>query len=57
MGDALLHSNMCTYSKAVLEESILKKIDKIVLVNCCDSIRRLYDVMKKRSSISVRLFA
>ncbi|MFA5527130.1 MAG: acyl-CoA dehydratase activase [Peptostreptococcales bacterium] len=49
--DALLHSNMCTYSKAILEESIKNKIDKIILINCCDSIRRLYDVLKKNPNI------
>ncbi|MFD3155752.1 acyl-CoA dehydratase activase [Haloimpatiens sp. FM7330] len=47
--DSLLHTNMCAYSKAVLEECYNKNIDKLVLVNCCDSIRRLYDVLKKDS--------
>jgi predicted CoA-substrate-specific enzyme activase len=40
---------MCTYSKAVLEECLNKNINEIILVNCCDSIRRLYDVLKKHS--------
>lgn len=43
--DTLMHPNMCTYAKSVLEECINCNIDKIVLVNCCDSIRRLYDVL------------
>ncbi len=42
----LTHNNMCSYVKAVIEECYEKNIDKIVLVNCCDSIRRLYDIMK-----------
>ncbi|KYH33278.1 R-phenyllactate dehydratase activator [Clostridium tepidiprofundi DSM 19306] len=50
--DALMHSNICTYTKAVLEECINKKIDKIVLVNCCDSIRRLYDILKNNLNLN-----
>lgn len=48
--DALMHPNMCFYSKSVLEYLIKNKIDKIVLVNCCDSIRRLYDVLKAQNT-------
>lgn len=44
--DALMHPNMCAYSKAVLESCLDDNIDKLVLVNCCDSIKRLYDVLK-----------
>ncbi|WP_138207912.1 2-hydroxyacyl-CoA dehydratase family protein [Haloimpatiens lingqiaonensis] len=43
----LTHNNMCSYIKAVIDECYNKKIDKLVLVNCCDSIRRLYDILKK----------
>lgn len=48
--DSFMHPNMCTYSKAVLEECINSKIDEIILVSCCDSIRRLYDVLKEYSN-------
>lgn len=44
--DALMHPNMCTYSKAVLEECLNSEMDSLILVNCCDSIKRLYDVLK-----------
>ncbi|MCH3963726.1 MAG: acyl-CoA dehydratase activase [Clostridium sp.] len=44
--ETIMHPNICTYAKAVLEECISSNIDSIVLVNCCDSIKRLYDVMK-----------
>lgn len=49
--DTLMHSTMCSYTKAVIEQCINEKIDKIVLVNCCDSIRRLYDILKKNKNI------
>ncbi len=70
--DALLHPNLCAYAKAVLEEIMTENtLEGIILVNCCDSIRRLYDVVKfhwsdkfvymidvprKNDSSAVRLF-
>ena len=50
--DSLMHTNMCTFAKAILEECINNKTDKIILVNSCDSIRRLYDVLKNNSYFS-----
>ncbi|MEY8001409.1 acyl-CoA dehydratase activase [Clostridium sp. Mt-5] len=44
--ETLMHPNICTYAKAVLEECINSGIRNVVLVNCCDSIKRLYDVLK-----------
>ena len=46
--DAFMHPNMCSYSKAVLEEAISEKYEGIILVTCCDSIKRLYDVLKEK---------
>lgn len=45
--DALMHPNVCSYAKSVLEDFTRKDYDGIVLTSCCDSIRRLYDVLKK----------
>ncbi|WP_422443632.1 acyl-CoA dehydratase activase [Thermoanaerobacterium sp. DL9XJH110] len=45
---SLTHPNMCSFMKATLEEVIEKNINEIILVNCCDSIRRLYDILKGR---------
>lgn len=44
--ETIMHPNICTYAKAVLEECYKSGIYNIVLVNCCDSIKRLYDVLK-----------
>ena len=41
-----MHANMCSYSKAVLEDIAVKDYDGIILTTCCDSIRRLYDTLK-----------
>lgn len=43
--DSIMHPNICTYAKAVLQECINSSIYNVVLVNCCDSIKRLYDVL------------
>lgn len=47
--DALMHPNMCSYSKSVLEYCLINHIKEIVLVNCCDSIRRLFDVLNAQN--------
>lgn len=44
--DVFMHPNMCAYSKAVLEEILGSNIKQLILINCCDSIKRLYDVLK-----------
>ena len=44
--EAWMHANMCSYSKAVLEDIAAKDYDGIILTTCCDSIRRLYDTLK-----------
>ncbi len=46
--DALMHTNVCFYAKGVLEYCIKNNVKELVLVNCCDSIKRLYDVLKNK---------
>ena len=46
--DTLMHSNMCSFSKAVLEDAILQDYEGIIFTTCCDSMRRLYDTLKRR---------
>jgi len=43
---SLTHPNMCSFMKGALEEIIRENINEIILVNCCDSIRRLYDILR-----------
>jgi len=45
---ALLHTNTCSFVKGVLENIIENNIEEVVLTSCCDSIKRLYDVLKDR---------
>ena len=52
--DMLMHANMCSFIKGVLEEFESGETGGapvyggLLLTNCCDSTRRLYDVMKER---------
>lgn len=50
--DALMHPNICSYAKAVFENASAEfaadpELAGIVLTTCCDSIKRLYDALKK----------
>ncbi|MCD7808820.1 MAG: 2-hydroxyacyl-CoA dehydratase family protein, partial [Erysipelotrichaceae bacterium] len=41
-----IHMNTCAFIKAVLQDFVDHDYDGIILSNCCDSNRRLYDVLK-----------
>ena len=45
--DTMMHPNMCSYAKAVLEEVMSGQWDGVILTSCCDSIRRLADVLRQ----------
>lgn len=46
--DTLMHPNICSFAKGVLEEALDCHYDAIILTTCCDSIRRVYDVLKEK---------
>ena len=43
--ERLSHSNLCSYSKAFIENFRRSGMNELFLVNCCDSIRLAYDVL------------
>jgi len=43
--EKMLPSNLCAYTKVVMESILQKGVKKLFLVNCCDSIKRLYDTL------------
>lgn len=43
--DTLMHPNICSFAKAVLEDVMTNDYEGILLTTCCDSTRRLYDVL------------
>lgn len=44
--DTLMHPNICSFTKAVLEDVLAEDYEGVVLTTCCDSVRRLYDVLR-----------
>lgn len=46
--DTLMHPNMCSYVKAVLEEFENSNYEGMIFTTCCDSSRRLYDTLRRR---------
>ncbi len=46
--DTQMHPNMCSYIKAVLEEFEQCQYEGMLFTTCCDSSRRLFDVLKRR---------
>lgn len=44
----LTHMNMCSHIKALLEEVHREGIRELLLVDCCDSMRRAADILKDK---------
>lgn len=42
-----MHPNICSFAKGVLEEMMSADYEGVIMTTCCDSIRRLYDVLKE----------
>ena len=42
-----MHPNICSFAKGVLEEVMSSDYGGVILTTCCDSIRRLYDVLRE----------
>lgn len=46
--DTLMHPNICSFAKGLLEDVLEQHYDGIILTTCCDSIRRVYDVLREK---------
>ncbi|AKA67554.1 acyl-CoA dehydratase activase [Clostridium scatologenes] len=44
--ETIMHTNLCSYVKGVVEDVIINDYEGIILTSCCDSTRRLYDTLK-----------
>lgn len=49
--ESCTHPNLCGYGKAVIEEVIKRNIRRLLLVDCCDVCRRVYDVLRHRDDM------
>ena len=50
------HPNLCGYGKAIIEKVIRENIRELVLVNCCDTIRSVYDILLARGGMDFLYF-
>lgn len=46
LAEQIAHPNICGFGKALLEAVMREEIKELVLVNCCDTIRSVYDVLE-----------
>lgn len=49
--DQLAHSNICGFGKSLLEAVMIGQVHELVLVNCCDTIRSVYDVLEESGKL------
>lgn len=54
--DEIAHSNICGFGKAVLEAVMNGNVRELVLVNCCDTIRSVYDVLYDSGKLNFLYF-
>jgi predicted CoA-substrate-specific enzyme activase len=43
--ERLAHANLCGYAKGLLQRLIADDVREVVLVSCCDAVKRVYDVL------------
>ena len=46
LSDRAAHANLCGFGKSVIQAVLEENIENLVLVNCCDVMRRTYDILK-----------
>lgn len=49
--DQVAHSNICGFGKSLLEAVMSGQVHELVLVNCCDTIRSVYDVLEESGKL------
>ncbi|MGN8689115.1 acyl-CoA dehydratase activase [Atopobiaceae bacterium HCP3S3_F7] len=49
--DALAHPNLCGYGKGLIERLLAPDVHEVVLVTCCDVIKRCYDVLRRQGKL------
>lgn len=47
LADQLIHPNVCSFCRTLLQEQ-LQSEDTLILTDCCDSVRRSYDVLRNQ---------
>lgn len=44
--EQLSHPNLCGFGKSVLEAVLAGEVEELILVDCCDTIRSVYDILR-----------
>ena len=53
MSDQIAHANLCGFGKSVIQAVLEGKVKQLVLVNCCDSARRVYDIVESTANFYI----
>ena len=51
VAESLGHPNMCGYGKGLLEAVMAGDVHELILVNCCDVVRRIYDILRAEADL------
>ena len=51
LSDQVAHPNLCGFGKSILQAVLSGGIRELVLVNCCDTIRSAYDILKEYGNL------
>lgn len=51
LSDQVAHPNLCGFGKSVIQAALAGQVKELVLVNCCDTIRSAYDILKEFGSL------
>lgn len=49
--DSCTHPNLCGFGKAIIEEVEARNITALILTDCCDVCRRVYDALKAKGAL------
>lgn len=55
--DKIAHANLCGFGKSVIQAVLEGKVEELVLVNCCDSMRRVYDIIENTKKMQIPVYA
>lgn len=47
LAESLTHANLCCHAKALIQQGV--RVEELALMDCCDSLRRCYDVLSQRN--------
>lgn len=54
--DGLCHPNLCSFGRALLQQCLREEVEGLLLTNCCDAMRRVYDQLNAAGTLSFLYF-